>query len=975
MHEHIVIKTTIYCRAIVLAAGLCVSAGPTLCPAGETEPSAPVPKWTPVVQLRAQFLSKPRCPVYRRGEPVKVALEVSGARIFDDILEWHVADYLGKRCDRGTIKVPAGGKVWSGALSLKDYGVGYFELHLAFRKSRITLAPAGTRPGGFLAYGVEPDIEPLALAHPDDSRFGAQGTNFIETGRFVSGDSFSPVYPLIGAKWVYLDRRLPGLFAKGIDSFTPETDPERLKHSVRHEVKAGLVPMIDLHSVPLWLIETPDGAKLSNRATDNLQRYPPRDFDVYKQLVAQVVKEQVARRQAAFPDQAKNYYQIHWEPDWHYKGSDEGFIGMYKAAFEAVHENDPDGLLLGPNYGVIRTGNKHLRRLFAKGLAQYLDGILTHTYYVNPGPNSEKEMREDMRELVAMTREHLKPGAKILNTEWGVHWELPPSEDPNALRKEAGLFLRGHIMTLGEGIDTTFYFYTADHGSRGAGLFYNLTYPHPGCGAFHIAPKPVAMGVMTLSRLLEGSSSLGRIDYLGENILGYAFDRAGEKIVCLWSEDSDKQTVRVPCGNVETVTLVDPMGTPTALKPEAGIVSVTVSGIPVWLRGIGKEALPLRRAGDNPPFLSGFAGQTFTDISDTTAGENLRLFLDGAWKNIGAGNRLELPKNLSEGILALGVFTAEGTLRETRLVEVVPPLNMDIVTDSKPGSLLVELTNPQAGIVDGRLALLTEGSVFAEHPVSLQPGSSQRFSFNIRQFPNGKSPSVRFTTTDGAGSIRELPLFRTLLTAERTPQPPIIDGNLTDWRLELFQAGVQANKPELSEKLGVRMGFQYDDRNLYLAFKINDASHVQTKSPNGGWWEDSIQIGIGVTGDDSEQGWASWQKFTLMKHSVTGSQFCYRDMGNKLPHGLVDADTIRFVVNYTGDEAQYEIAIPWSQLDPDLSGPPTDTRLGIGVMVNDSNLDKKGAKTRRRCIDVTGGMVWSKPQDFGLLELRGARND
>jgi hypothetical protein len=44
-------------------------------------------------------------------------------------------------------------------------------------------------------------------------------------------------------------------------------------------------------------------------------------------------------------------------------------------------------------------------------------------------------------------------------------------------------------------------------------------------------------------------------------------------------------------------------------------------------------------------------------------------------------------------------------------------------------------------------------------------------------------------------------------------------------------------------------------------------------------------------------------------------------------------------------------------------------------MVNDSNLDKKGAKTRRRCIDVTGGMVWSKPQDFGLLELRGARND
>ena len=74
------------------------------------QPAAPssAPEWTPVVRLRAQFLTKPRCPVYRRGNQIKVAMEMSGARIYDDALEWHVADYLGQRLDGGTLAVPKG---------------------------------------------------------------------------------------------------------------------------------------------------------------------------------------------------------------------------------------------------------------------------------------------------------------------------------------------------------------------------------------------------------------------------------------------------------------------------------------------------------------------------------------------------------------------------------------------------------------------------------------------------------------------------------------------------------------------------------------------------------------------------------------------------------------------------------------------------------------------------------------------------
>jgi len=932
---------------------------------------SPTPEWTPVVRLRAQFVAKPRCPVYRQGERVEVAMEMSGARIYDDTLEWHIADYLGKRLDGGTLAVPKGGKVWSGRMQLKGYGAGYFELHLALKKSKITLLPAGTRPGGFLAYGVLPEIEPLALAHPDDSRFGAQGTNFVESGKFMTGDPFSPVYPLIGAKWVYLGRRMAQVFRDSPDSYKAKTDPKRLKWGSRYEAKAGLVLLLDLHSIPEWLLDVPEGVKLKGNVTTALQRFPPKDFAVYRKMVAVMVREQVARRRAAFAEQAKNYYQIHWEPDWHWKGTDEGFIGMYQAAFEAVHEHYPDGLLLGPNYGVIRTGNRHLRRLFAKGLAKYLDGIVTHTYYLTPGSAGERELQEDLRELVAMTREHLRPGAKIINTEWGVRWKLPPNEDPDALRTEAGRFMRGHVMTLGEGVDTTFYFYTGDHGSRGAGLFYNLTYPHPGCGAFHLAPKPVAMAVMTLSRLLEGTTSLGAIEYLDETILGYAFDRAGEKVACFWTKDGGDHTVRFPMGNADTVTFVDPMGNAKTLRAIAGVVSFVATPIPVWLRSIGKEAMPLVRAGDNQAALTGFAGETLTDIPGATADSEYRAFINGAWAKAGSGASLRLPENAAEGLLLMGTFAAEtGKLQKTSLAQVRAPLEIEVIKDSKPGRLALALKNGQGAVVKGNLSLLAGGKTFVERAVSLAAGAQQDMALDIWGFPAGAEPAVEFVTVAGAVGTKRLPRFKTLLPAERALAPPVIDGKLGEWRLELFHAGVDPAKPELSEKLAARMAFQYDDQNLYLAFKINDKSHVQTQSPTSGWRADSIQIGLGVTPDDSEHAWRSWQKFTLMKNSVNARQHCYRDMGNGLPRGLVDADKIRFVINYEGGEVHYEIAIPWPQVASSLASVPADRLLGIGVMVNDVNIDKKGAKTRRFCLDVAGGMTWSKPKDFGLLELR-----
>lgn len=956
----------------IALAAICLSAYAQA--AAGNVPDQAEPEWTPLVELRAQFLSQPRCPVYHRGEAVKVALKVTGAREFDDVLIWYVADYLGKTHDQGSFNVPKGDRPWSGELALKDYGAGYFELHLALQKSGVTLPAAGTRPGGFLAYGVEPDLEPLKLAHSDDSRFGAQGTNFVREGKFrpdgsfSGGDSFSPVYPLLGAKWCYRDLRLANLFAKGPDAYRAQTDPDAFKHSNRSEINAGLVLLLDLHSVPSWLIDAPAGVSVKNDPI-SLQRYPPRDFAAYKKLVAAVVQTEVVRRQVLFPNQARNYYQIHWEPDWHWKGTDEAFIDMYRAAHEAIHENDPDGLLLGPNYGVPHTGNRHLHRLFNQGLGPYLDGIVTHTYYNYRTREGKADFRADLQDLVAMTRQYLKPGARIMNTEWGVQWKLPPGEDPKALQNEAGAFLRGHITILGEGVDATWFFYTADHGKSGLGLFYNLTYPQRTFGAYHIAPKPVAMGTMTFSRLLEGSRSLGSIDYLGEQVCGYAFDRAGEKVACFWTTDERPASLRVPVGNVEHVTFFDPMGNATVLAPKDGIVTLAIGGIPSWLRGLGPEALPLRRANDNPPLWSGFAGNESPELPGVAGDVKLRLFVDGAWQPVGEGKSLRLPAKLAAGTFLLGAFVpATGNLQATYLVQVQPPLELRSTVAST--RLTVSLGNPQAVPVAGTLALQADAKSVAQAPISLAASAQGESVFELRQFPRASQASLRFVSDSGASCGLYLPPFKPLFVAPRALTPPTIDGKLDDWQLELFQPGDYPRKPALSQQLNTRMAFQYDDRSLYLAFKINDPNHVQTQAPQNAAPEDSLQIGLAAIPDDSESGWASWQKFILMKDSRTGKQACWREAGNEFARGLVPPDKLAFVIDYDTGEVHYEIAIPWSQVSARRQGIPPEKLLGIGVMVNAVDFDRTGAKTPRAFADVTGGMAVSPPRGFALLDLR-----
>ncbi|WPJ95051.1 sugar-binding protein [Coraliomargarita algicola] len=921
-------------------------------------------------QLSASFSENERWAIFQADDTVELILTLTGNRSEEDVLRWVVTDYLGQERDQGAIKVPAGDGKWETRIQAQDYGAGYFEVHLELEKSKVTVPREGTRRAGILAYGVLPDLEALPLEHVDDSRFGAQGTNFLLTedleGKVGNRNPLMPIYPLLGARWVYLNRHLAWLFPDGPDSFQARLDPEVFLRSSHYDADAGCAILVDMHSLPVWQREVPPGAKTDGNNTQAGQRFPPRDFSEYKDMIAQVVREQVVRRNTLFPNMAHNYYQISWEPDWHWKGSDEDFVAMYKAAYEAVHENDPDGLLLGPNSGVLKTGNKLLRRQFKIGLGNYLDGVLIHTYYISQ--QGKQELPDDMKEVVEMTREYVGADAKIINTEWGVGWRKTPEEDPNALRAETAEFMRGHLVTLGEGVDATFFFYTADHGKSGKGLLYNLRLETNKFGATKVAPKPVFMAAATATRMLEGTRSLGRIDYLGAGVLGYAFDRDGEYVMCLWSEDGEARDVAVPVGAGTQPIGLDPMGNPESLELEDGVVELSLDSIPVWIRGLDAAILPMGHAdGTTIKTLPG------EDVRlPEIAGREIRAaaFVAGTWRVEGMhAGVMRVPEDASVGPMLVKLVDAKTEeLLQTIVVDVNPVVQMKQLKDVAPGQLEVLLSNARAETSEGGLRLLTGETVVAEKQVELEGGQDLKVAFPVRNLD--VSEGLRLSYRDARGALCELSLSspRKILTAHRAVSALTIDGQLDDWLLEDFQRYENKRFPELAERMDPRVAVRYDDKNLYIAVQLNDVEHRQTESPQGLWHADSIQIALAVDPDNPDR--KNWQKLNIGRNSVHGHLNVYRDMGDAFSAGIVSEQDLSRAIVRSGDETVYEISIPWQHVALGLEAAPSRNYMGFGLMINNIDSTADGKKTRRQWIDVLGGMSFSKPEDMGQLEFR-----
>ncbi|HEX4150723.1 MAG TPA: hypothetical protein VHY75_00780 [Steroidobacteraceae bacterium] len=528
---------------------------------------------------------------YTYGSTFTVKLEAVSNEA--DTLGWHIADYAGDSLVLNYISVQKG--TTTATITCSSTRVGYFTVSANLKNSGATQPQVGSRPAGFVTFGVLPNVSDLLPASAktlDQHRIGLQGANYVESGVCCSGPGLQPVNENLGSTWV-LDARNQALTEpNNSGQYKPQNYP------IDPSLKQGtLARIVTLNGIPAWASTAP-----SANANGS---YPPKSFSAYQAYTALVGLESTLIHAQYIPNQQKNYYQVTWEPDpgpaTQWMGTDAQFVQLYQAAYNGVHSTDPDAAVMGPATQGIPTCAAWLTRLAPLGLTKYLDAVACHGYYalgsssdIPPEPAGLPSQVQNLRKVMASL---LPAGTKLFVTETGISYPMGTQYSAtyptwDVLTQHAEAVVRTHLIMLGEGVDTSFLFYSADFKEDvGFGLYFNLSMATNDFNSPNIAPKPAAMAVAAATRLIDGSRSLGAINNLPTNGYGYSFllsDQA-HTMTALWAHDGT-YNASIPyqlkvdaAGTSGTVVVFDTMGNPSKVPYTNGLAQVTLSEMPIYV--------------------------------------------------------------------------------------------------------------------------------------------------------------------------------------------------------------------------------------------------------------------------------------------------------------------------------------------------------------------------------------------------------
>lgn len=439
-------------------------------------------------------------------------------------------------------------------------------------------------------------------------------TAYLKPGQSCcSGDGYRPLYPDLGLTWVNDNRNWYMTEPKGPNTFNAAAD------NLSPFFKPGdLLRLIQLDGIPGW----------ANQTGKDTHSYGPTSLADYSAYMKRVGEESNRVRSSVFPTQSANYYQVSWEPDYEgglpWKDTDANLVALYKATYESIHATDPHAVVMGLTLSSLDKNSEWLMRLAPLGIAKYLDGVSAHGYYdVGTSPShpperfvGDSDPKKAAKSLPAMMRtlRHtiatmLRPGAKLFITESGISYDIgtkygPATPSANVLYAQGALVARSHLMLLGEGADMTYIFYAADPPEVGYGVFFDLDNPAGGFGQKQISPKPAAMAIAAMTRIVDGTRTLGWLKNTPPNNYGYAFERLndGHIVTALWTHDNAvwpgpsgagsgfsathaaRQELQVDApGTTGKVTVLDMMGNPTSLPYANGRVALTLSEAPVYV--------------------------------------------------------------------------------------------------------------------------------------------------------------------------------------------------------------------------------------------------------------------------------------------------------------------------------------------------------------------------------------------------------
>jgi hypothetical protein len=271
--------------------------------------------------------------------------------------------------------------------------------------------------------------------------------------------------------------------------------------------------------------------------------------------------------------------------------------------WNGVHSSDPDAAVMGPTTQALATCGDWITRLAPLGFTKYLDAVACHGYYavaasssIPPEPAGLPGQVQGLRKVMMNL---LPAGTKLFVTETGISYPMGSQYSgsyPTAavLTEHAEAVVRTHLIMLGEGVDTSFLFYSADFAQNvGFGMYFNLSMgvTADNFNSPNISPKPATLAVAAATRLVDGSRSLGALTNLPSGGYGYSFlltDKT-HAMTALWAHNSSfdasisyQLQVDSP-GASGTVIVFDAMGNPKSVPYTNGAIQVMLTEMPVYV--------------------------------------------------------------------------------------------------------------------------------------------------------------------------------------------------------------------------------------------------------------------------------------------------------------------------------------------------------------------------------------------------------
>ncbi|WP_277186346.1 hypothetical protein [Caballeronia sp. BR00000012568055] len=535
--------------------------------------------------------------MYQTGTKIPVAITTRAGSA--DTLKWTIADSVGKTVAQGSFAVPA--VATTNTLTCTSSLAGYFQVSATLANAGGQVQTSGTRPNGFASFGVIPNlsatIPAVTYAKQEQHRFGMQGFN--DNGTMLSA---------LGITSTIDDRQMSVMEPNGRNTFKPTAN-----NLDSFYTSGQVMRLVRLDGIPGWA---------SSHGLSPDYGYIPNDLSYFQNYMQRVGQETESVRGKYYPTMSANYYQVTWEPYILWKDTDANFVALYKAAYQGLHAGDKNAVVMGPAEPFPSLTTDRLKRLAPLGYANYIDGIATHGYYdagTSPSHPPERHdtdasaadaansLRNEMRNLRAEMQADYKKNMKLFVTETGISYDLgssysPNYPSPNILYAQGAVVARTHIILLGEGADQTYVFFGPDFpGETGYGTFFDLDNPQAAFGTTNIAPKPAAMEVAAMTRILDGTTTLGPVKSTPSGVYAYGFQQLnnGKVITAVWTHNnavwpasngnfsstySTNYALTVDAaGTSGTVQLIDAMGNVSNVNYTNGAVTLKLTEAPQYV--------------------------------------------------------------------------------------------------------------------------------------------------------------------------------------------------------------------------------------------------------------------------------------------------------------------------------------------------------------------------------------------------------